>query len=73
VTKLRRGIYRFVVRDRSTHENFHLFGPSIKGLEGITSFRFRGTVTWTIRLTPGAYRYRSDAHPKLMRGSFRVV
>lgn len=70
---LRRGTYRFLVRDRSTRENFHLFGPTIRGFTGLTGFRFRGTVTWTLRLAPGAYRYRSDAHPKTVRGSFRVV
>jgi hypothetical protein len=72
VKKLRRGTYRFVVRDRSTRENFHLFGPSIRGFLGVTSFRFRGTVTWKIRLAPGTYQYRSDAHPRKMRGTFRV-
>jgi hypothetical protein len=72
VKRLRHGTYRFVVRDRSTRENFHLFGPSIKGFLGVTSFRFRGTVTWKIRLAPGAYQYRSDAHPRKMRGTFRV-
>jgi hypothetical protein len=72
VKRLRHGTYRFVVRDRSRRENFHLFGPSIRGFFGVTSFRFRGTVTWKIRLTPGAYRYQSDAHPRKMRGTFRV-
>jgi len=73
VTKLRRGSYRMVVRDRSARDNFHLFGRSIIGLQGVTSIPARKTVTWNFRLAPGTYRYRSDAHPRKMRGSFRVV
>jgi hypothetical protein len=73
VTKLRRGSYRMVVRDRSARDNFHMFGKTIIGLQGVTSIPARKTVTWNLRLAPGTYRYRSDAHPRKMRGSFRVV
>jgi hypothetical protein len=73
VRSVRRGSYRFVVRDRSSRDNFHLLGPSIKGLSGVTGIQFRGTVVWKVRLAPGTYRYRSDGHPKTMHGTFHVT
>jgi hypothetical protein len=72
VKSLHPGMYRFVIRDRSIHENFHLSGPNIGGLAGVTGIRFRGTVTWKLKLVSGTYRYRSDTHPKTVHGSFRV-
>jgi hypothetical protein len=73
VRKLRPGTYRFVIRDRSAHDNFHLFGPGITGLIGATGISYRGMTLWKLRLVSGTYRFRSDAHPKSMRGTFRVT
>lgn len=72
VKTLRPGVYRFVVRDRSTRENFHLLGPGISGFAGTTSIPLRGTVVWKLRLSRGTYRYQSDSNPKAVHGSFRV-
>jgi hypothetical protein len=73
VRTLRHGTYRFVIRDRSAHDNFHLFGPGISGLIGATGISYRGMTLWKLRLVSGTYRFRSDAHPKSMRGTFRVT
>jgi plastocyanin len=58
----------FTVNDRSKTDNFHLSGP---GVNKMTGLKTRGKVTWTVTLTPGTYRYRSDKTKKL-RGSFVV-
>jgi plastocyanin len=70
VTRLRRGRYRIRVRDRSAMHNFHLIGP---GLNRKTAVRFRGTVTWTVTLRRGSYRFICDPHARFMKGSFRVT
>lgn len=69
VSRLRRGRYRIRVRDRSSMHNFHLRGP---GVNKRTTVRFRGTVTWTVTLRRGTYRFVCDPHARRMRGSFRV-
>jgi plastocyanin len=70
VTSLRRGRYRIRVRDRSAMHNFHLRGP---GVNKRTTVAFRGTVTWTVTLRRGTYRFVCDPHARRMRGSFRVT
>jgi plastocyanin len=70
VSRLRRGRYRIIVRDRSSMHNFHLRGP---GLNKKTTVGFRGTRTWTVTLRRGTYRYVCDPHAARMRGSFRVT
>jgi plastocyanin len=70
VTRLRRGRYRIRVRDRSAMHNFHLIGP---GLNRKTAVGRRGTVTWTVTLRRGTYRYICDPHARRMKGSFRVT
>jgi plastocyanin len=70
VKTLRRGRYRIVVRDRSTHHNFHLTGP---GVNKRTAVGFRGTRTWTLTLRRGRYRFICDPHATRMRGGFRVT
>jgi hypothetical protein len=37
--------------------NFHLVGP---GVNRRTGAAFTGTVTWTVRLARGTYRFGSD-------------
>jgi len=54
------GSYRITVRDTSKTQNFHLVGP---GVNRHTTKAFTGTVTWTLELTPGTYRFGAD--PKL--------
>lgn len=54
------GPYRLTVVDRSKSRNFHLVGFGVNRKTGKT---FRGSVTWTINLAPGTYRFGSD--PKL--------
>jgi hypothetical protein len=54
------GHYRVTVRDTSKTRNFHLVGP---GVNRHTTKAFTGTVTWTLDLGAGTYRFGSD--PKL--------
>jgi plastocyanin len=51
------GPYRLRVVDRSRTRNFHLVGA---GVDRRTGKAFRGTVTWSLRLTAGTYRFGSD-------------
>jgi plastocyanin len=60
---------RLVVGDRSKTDNFHLTG---KGVNKTTGVRFRGRVTWNLKVSQGVYRFRSDRHTSL-RGSFSVT
>jgi plastocyanin len=66
--KARPGKARITVRDLSAADNFHLTGPGLNKKTGVT---FKGTVTWSVTLKRGVYRYRSDAHSAL-RGSTKV-
>ena len=56
------------VRDTSVSDGFRLSGP---GLVKTTAAKFRGTVTWTVRLTAGRYSFGSARNSKL-RKSFTV-
>ena len=49
--------------------NFHLLGP---GVSKKTAIDFIGSRTWKVTLQVGTYKFRCDAHPKTMRGSFNV-
>ena len=69
VKRLKRGAYTIRIRDLSPIHNFHLLGP---GVNKLTSVQGTGSVTWTVRLQPGTYRYRCDPHRTIMHGSFRV-
>jgi plastocyanin len=60
---------KLVVTDRSKTDNFHLTGPGVNKATGV---RFRGRVTWNLKVSPGVYRYRSDRH-KTLRGSFSIT
>jgi plastocyanin len=70
VRMLKRGTYRITVRDRSDEHNFRLRGPSGRLL---SSVRWAGTKTVTLRLKPGRYTYVCDPHADQMRGGFRVT
>jgi plastocyanin len=69
VTRLDPGMYEVEVRDMSEEHNFRLSGP---GLNRATEIGDIGTVTWTISLTDGTYRYVCDPHMGTMNGSFTV-
>jgi plastocyanin len=70
VSRLKAGRYRIVVRDRSRSHSFQLFG---RGVNKRTRIRFAGTTTWSVTFRRGfRYRYRCNAHPGRMRGSFRT-
>jgi plastocyanin len=60
---------KLVVNDRSKTDNFHLTG---KGVNKATGVGYRGRVTWSLKVSPGVYRFRSDRHRSL-RGSFSVT
>ncbi len=69
VKKLKAGTYTIRIRDLSPIHNFHLFGP---GVNKKTSVQDTGSVTWTVRLGQGLYRYRCDPHRTIMHGRFTV-
>jgi hypothetical protein len=68
VRALQPNMYRFMVRDRTTAQNFHLVGPTVNVRTKVPA---KTTVTWRVYLEPGSYTYRSDKNPRL-RGSFIV-
>jgi hypothetical protein len=67
VSHVENGTYTIVVDDKSEEHNFHLSGP---GVDQATPVEFIGTVTWTVTLTDGVYRYQCDPHAPQMNGSF---
>jgi len=69
VVKLKAGKYNVAVTDKSTKDNFHLLG---KGVDKSTSVKRTQTITWTITLKKGLYRFSSDGSSK-RRGSFRIT
>jgi plastocyanin len=71
ITRLRAGRYVIVVRDRSKSHSFQLYG---RGVNKRTRILFAGTMRWSVTFRRGAvYRYQCNAHPRRMRGSFRVT
>lgn len=69
VKKLKAGTYTIRIRDLSPIHNFHLFGPAVNKK---TAVQNTGSVTWTVRLSAGFYRYHCDPHRTIMHGSFTV-
>ena len=70
VTTLKAGTYSFKVEDKSNIHNFHLTGPGVNvktSVVGVT------TVTWTLKLKKGTYKYVCDPHATIMHGSFKVT
>src|SRR6185295_11827290 len=63
------GVHRFAISDQASSHNFHLFGPGASKKTGIA---FIGSRYWKVTLHMGTYKFRCDAHPKTMRGSFDV-
>ena len=63
------GTRKFVISDQSSAHNFHLLGPGVGKKTGID---FTGSRIWRVTLQIGTYKFRCDAHPTTMRGSFYV-
>lgn len=71
VTRLKPGTYRITVTDRANIHNFRLRGPRLS--REITSRRFIGRKTVTVKLTKGRYTYLCDPHEYGgMKGEFVV-
>lgn len=70
VSQLDPGDYTITVNNLNTtaEHNFHLFGP---GVDQATPFQ-QGTWTWNVTFTDGVYTFHCDAHPTIMKGTFRV-
>ena len=68
VTDLAPNTYRFVVKDLTRAQNFHLIGPSVNRRTKVPA---KVTTSWTVHLRPGAYTYRSDRRAA-MSGTFTV-
>jgi hypothetical protein len=76
VTRLEPSTYRFIVKDLTRAQNFHLIGPSANHLIGPsvnrrTKVPAKVTTSWTVYLPPGTYTYRSDKSAT-MSGTFVV-
>jgi plastocyanin len=69
VTHLDTGTYDIVVNDRGIEHNFHLTGPGVDMFTGVEEV---GTVTWTVNLVDGIYRFQCDPHADSMNGEFAV-
>jgi hypothetical protein len=69
ITELQPNGYRFVVKDLTRAQNFHLTGPSVNKRTRVAA---RMTTSWMLYLRPGTYTYRSDKRATL-RGTFTVT
>jgi len=71
VRKVRAGkTYTIAVADKSASHNFHLYGP---GVRKTTSVAKKAKATWKVKFKKGkTYRFRCDAHPTIMKGSFKA-
>jgi hypothetical protein len=68
VTRLEPNGYRFIVKDLTKAQNFHLIGPSVNKRTRVPA---KVTMSWMVYLRPGTYTYRSDRRAT-MRGTFTV-
>jgi plastocyanin len=69
VTHVDAGTHTITINDQSAEHNFHLTGP---GVDVLTEIEFVGTMTWTLTLTDGIYRFVCDPHVDAMSGRFAV-
>jgi plastocyanin len=73
VRSLKAGTYRFVVSDRSPAHNFVVEKSHGSHVERtITSVRFTGTKTMTVKLTKGEWEFECTPHEDVMHGDFVV-
>jgi plastocyanin len=70
VSQLDPGDYSITIKNLSVAQehNFHLSGP---GVDRASLFD-NTTVTWDVTFVDGTYKFKCDAHPTLMKGSFHV-
>ena len=68
VERLQPNTYRFIVKDLTSTQNFHLVGPSVNRRTRVPA---KATTSWTMYLAPGTYTYRSDKRASLS-GTFTV-
>jgi len=76
VTSLKAGKYIFKIADKSTIHNFHLTGPGQNkkfAAAGKESVSWTGTVSVTVTLKKGTYKFVCDPHLTTMKGSFKVA
>ena len=75
VTTLKAGKYVFKIVDKSTIHNFHLSGPGQNkkfAAAGKESVSWTGTISVTVTLKKGTYKFVCDPHFTSMKGSFTV-
>ncbi len=72
VKTLKRGTYKFVIRDKSSIHAFSLDGPN-GFAHDFTKIQFVGMKTATITLKAGKYKYYCPNHESFMFGRFRVT
>jgi hypothetical protein len=68
VRSVTEGTFKVRVTDTSKKQNFHLKGSGVNRKTGIAAITRK---TWTVKLVPGKYVYRSDKSRRL-RGTFTV-
>lgn len=69
VRQLDPGTYEIQVRDLADIHNFNLSGPGVNETTGVA---FEGTVTWTVTLREGRYRFECNPHSDDMNGTVVV-
>jgi plastocyanin len=73
VVRLKPGLYRITVADRSAIHNFKLEKSHGGAFERtVTSVPFKGVRTITVRLTAGSWEYYCAPHERTMKGHFTV-
>ncbi len=75
VNQLDPGDYTITVTDNSDDHDFHLTGPG--GVDRATNLDNTNPgqsekFVWEVTLVNGVYKYKCDAHPSQMKGSFRA-
>jgi plastocyanin len=70
VSQLDPGDYSITIKNLSpaSEHNFHLTGPGVDKASAFDNV----TVTWDLTLVDGTYKFKCDAHPTIMKGSFHV-
>jgi hypothetical protein len=69
VTRLPSGWYSVLVRVNSTHEDFHLIGPSV---DRTTTGNTPSLTLWGIQFIKGTYRYMNDRDTRAAARVFSV-
>ena len=76
VKSLHAGTYKFVVHDKASVHNFVVEKEkgSNKIEKDVTSVSFVGTKTWTVKLTPGTWKFYCKPHEAMGMGhTFTVM